>query len=151
MDRRSFIGSILALAAAPAIVRASSLMGFKEAARPILLPASAGDIIIANEMPPAAFFDAPGKPRQYWPGADLAADYGAETADDIPMLCTRPDGILVMAPPTAIRLSQTMGMPLTPVGASFKILDYRYPPAKARTPRVVEAQSRFNFVLGTFR
>jgi hypothetical protein len=149
MERRSFLAGILALGVAPAIVRASSLMGFKEASRPIILPA--GDIVIAKEMPTEA------EARKFWPGADLAkrTDDGYDvmgfTARDAPVLCKRPDGILVMANEQAIMWSQNGPQPLSRVAHDFKILDYKYPPPKRRTPRQVEAQSRFNFVTGTFR
>ena len=144
MDRRSFIGSILALAAAPAIVRASSLMGFKEAPRPIVLPQEG--IILATQMP------TPDQARKFWPGADLPFDdaYWPDTPNG-KVLCLRKDGILVMADRQAIEWSQGGPQPLTMCKPEFKPLDYRYPPPKRRTPRVVEAQSRFNFVLGTFR
>ena len=150
MERRSFLAGILALGAAPAIVRATSLMGFAEAPRPIILPA-AQDIVIATAMPTQA------EARKLWPGADLAkrTDDGYDVTLDVmgftrdaPVLCKRPDGILVMASEQAIMWSQNGPYPLSRVADDFKILDYKYPPPKRRTPRQVEAQSRFNFVLG---
>jgi hypothetical protein len=144
MERRSFLAGILALGAAPAIVRATSLMGFAQAPRPIILPA-AQDIVIATAMPTQA------EARKLWPGADLQPDFDA-TWEGVhrKVLCKRPDGILVMADDQAIMWSQNGPQPLSRVADDFKILDYRYPPPKRRTPRQVEAQSRFNFVLGTF-
>jgi hypothetical protein len=144
MNRRSFIGAILALGAAPAIVRASSLMGFKETASPILLH-QAQDIVIATQMPTQE------EVKKLWPGADLASDYSDDEEDNSfgtndQCMYIRDDGIIVMCRPS--HAAMTAGGP-----HPLKLYDgvLRDNPKRVPSGRRMAAESRFNFLLGTFR